>query len=186
MTNRTSLARRILALALLALPPLAAADWQPDPADKLQLRAADAEERIRAEIEATGPFFDDAYAYVVWPGIIRGAFGFGGALGKGILVEQGKPVGTVRYFQFSSGIQAGAKSFAMVLFFKDEKTLASLKRNEWQFAGQAGVDVATYGAHGTPAYNEGVALFPITNVGLMAEFSASGVKYKFKPYAVTD
>jgi lipid-binding SYLF domain-containing protein len=171
---------------LLSIAPLASAQWQPDPGDKLQLRSAEAVQRIQTEIEATQPFFDDAYAYVVWPGIIRGAFGFGGAWGRGILIEQGKPVGTVRYFQFSSGIQAGAKSFAMIVFFKDEKTLASLKRNEWQFAGQAGVDFASYGAHGTPAYNEGVALFPITNFGLMGEFSASGVKYSFKPYGEDD
>jgi hypothetical protein len=52
-----------------------------------------------------------------------------------------------------------------------------------QFAGQAGIDVVTMGAHGTPGYSEGVAIIPLTNLGLMAEFSASGIKYKYKPYS---
>ena len=57
-----------------------------------------------------------------------------------------------------SGIQAGAKNFVMIVFFKDKESLESLQRGEMQFAGQAGVDVVTYGAAGTPTYNEGVAL----------------------------
>ena len=48
--------------------------------------------------------------------------------------------------------------------------------------GQAGVDVVTDGAAGTPTYNEGVAIIPLTNLGLMAEFSAAGTKYNYKPY----
>jgi hypothetical protein len=43
--------------------------------------------------------------------------------------------------------------------------------------------VVTYGAAGTPTYNEGVAIIPLTNLGLMAEFSASGIKYNYKPYS---
>ena len=43
-------------------------------------------------------------------------------------------------------------------------------------------DAASHGAAGTPAYNHGVALIPLTNLGLMAEFSAAGVKFNFKPY----
>lgn len=167
---------------LLALQPLAMAEWQADPDDRLQLRAANAVDKIRTKIERSHPYFEHAYAYAIWPGITRVAFGFGGAYGKGVVVEQDKAVGTVSYWQFSSGIQAGAKNFGMIVFFKDRASLESLQRGEWQFAGQAGIDFATMGAHGTPTYNEGVAIIPVTNLGLMAEFSASGVKYNYKPY----
>lgn len=43
------------------------------------------------------------------------ASGWGGAYGKGVVVEQGEAVGTVSYWQGSSGIQAGAKNFVLVL-----------------------------------------------------------------------
>jgi lipid-binding SYLF domain-containing protein len=173
----------LIAILVVAWHPVASAQWQADPDDNRQAKAAKAIEKIKAKVERSHPFFDDAYAYAVWPGITRVAFGFGGAYGKGVVVEQDEAVGTVSYWQFSSGIQAGAKNFVMIVFFKDKESLESLQRGEMQFAGQAGVDVVTYGAAGTPTYNEGVAIIPLTNLGLMAEFSASGIKYNYKPYS---
>lgn len=171
-----------IAWLALALSPTAFAEWQAAPGDRLQARAAKAITRIKAEVERSQPFFEDAYAIAVWPGITRIAFGFGGAYGKGIIIEQDEAIGTVSYWQGSSGIQAGAKNFALIIFFKDKQTLEGLKRGDVQFTGQAGVDLATVGAAGTPAYNQGVAIIPLTNLGLMAEFSAAGTLFRFKPY----
>jgi lipid-binding SYLF domain-containing protein len=182
MTARQHFA--IMLVALLTLGPVtgAAEEWQADAGDRLQERAEKAIDRIRAEVERSHPYFEDAYAMAVWPGITRVAAGFGGAYGRGVVIEQGKAVGTVKYWQFSSGIQAGAKNFALIIFFKDKTALEELKRNDTQFTGQAGFDIGTFGAAGTPAYNEGVALIPLTNLGLMAEFSAAGVWFRYKPY----
>ena len=171
-----------LLAGLLALAPVAAADWEADEGDRLQERAERAIERMQAKIERSLPYFADAYAMAVWPGITRVAFGFGGAYGKGVVIEQDEAVGTVSYWQGSSGIQAGAKNFVLILFFKDKQSLEDLKLGKIQFTGQAGVDVATVGAAGTPTYNEGVAIIPLTNLGLMGEFSAAGTKYNYKPY----
>ena len=71
----------------------------------------------------------------------------------------------------------------MIIFFRDKESLEALKQGKVQFTGQAGIDIATVGVAGTPAYNEGVAIITATNLGLMAEFSAAGVKFNFKPYA---
>jgi len=182
MNCKSIVLRMLVACLFVTLHPVSNAQWQADADDKLQTKAARAIDNIKAKVERSHPFFEDAYAYAVWPGITRVAFGFGGAYGKGIVVEQDEAVGTVSYWQFSSGIQAGAKNFSMIVFFKDKESLESLKRNEMQFAGQAGIDVATAGAHGTPTYHESVAIIPLTRFGLMGEFSASGVKYRFKPY----
>jgi lipid-binding SYLF domain-containing protein len=160
----------------------AAGAWQAEEGDRLQERAQEAIARVRAEVERSHPFFEEAYAMAVWPGITRAALGFGGAYGKGVVIEQGEAVGTVSYWQFSSGIQAGAKNFALIIFFKDKEALEGLKRNDTQFTGQAGVDFGTYGASGTPAYNDGVALIALTNLGLMAEFSAAGVWFRYRAY----
>ena len=181
MTARQLPASTIVVLLLLALSPGAAADWEAEEGNRLQERAEKAITRVRTDVERSHPFFDDAYAMAVWPGITRVAAGFGGAYGKGIVIEQGKAVGTVNYWQFSSGIQAGAKNFALIIFFKDKEALEGLKQNKAQFTGQAGIDVLTFGVAGTPAYNDGVALIPLTNLGLMAEFSAAGVWFRYKP-----
>ena len=182
MNIRQSFATTIVAILALALNHGASADWEAEEGNRLQERAEQAIDRIRAEVERSHPYFEDAYAMAVWPGITRVAAGFGGAYGKGVVIEQGEAVGTVKYWQFSSGIQAGAKNFALIIFFKDKAALEGLKRNDTQFTGQAGIDVVTFGVAGTPAYNEGVALVPLTNLGLMAEFSAAGVWFRYKPY----
>ena len=183
MNHKSIVLRTLILFLVVTLQPVATAEWQADSGDKLQTRAANAVDNIRTKVERSHPFFEDAYAYAVWPGITRAAFGFGGAWGRGVVVEQDEAVGTVSYWQFSSGIQAGAKNFSMIVFFKDKESLESLQRGEMQFAGQAGIDVVTMGAHGTPTYNESVAIIPLTNLGLMGEFSASGVKYRYKPYS---
>ncbi len=177
------LVRMILCGLVLGLSQGAAADdWAADPDSRLEVRAEQAISRMKSGIERSLPYFEDAYAIAVWPGIGRVGFGFGGAYGKGVVIEQGKAVGTVGYWQFSSGIQAGLKSFTMVVFFRDKAALDDLKAGKIQFTGQAGVDFASMGAHGTPTYNDGVAIIPMTNFGLMGEFSAAGVKYTYKPY----
>lgn len=182
MIIRKFLGTTLVALLTLGLGTGSAAEWQAEEGNRLQERAEKAIARVRAEVERSHPYFEDAYAMAVWPGITRVALGFGGAYGKGVVIEQGEAVGTANYWQFSSGIQAGAKNFALIIFFKDKETLEGLKRNNTQFTGQAGIDVLTFGAAGTPAYNEGVALIPLTNLGLMAEFSAAGVWFRYRPY----
>ena len=183
MKARHRLAAMFAVSMALLMNHAAADEWQAEAGNRLQERAEKAIDRIRSEVERSHPYFEDAYAMAVWPGITRVAAGFGGAYGKGIVIEQGKASGTVKYWQFSSGIQAGAKNFALIIFFKDKEALEGLKRNDAQFTGQAGIDVLTFGANGTPAYNDGVALIPLTNIGLMAEFSAAGVWFRYKPYS---
>lgn len=182
MKRRALCFASILAVAVIALSAPAIAEWSADPGDRLQVRAESAITKVRARVEASRMYFEDAYAIAVWPGVTRVAAGFGGAYGRGVVIEQGEAVGTVSLWQGSSGIQAGAKNFALVIFFKDKQSLEGLKRGDIQFTGQAGVDLATLGAAATPAYNDGVAIIPVTNLGLMAEFSAAGTWFRYKPY----
>lgn len=170
------------AIGTLGFAAPAVAEWTAESGDRLQQRAEQAISKVRSRVEESQRYFDDAYAMAVWPGITRVAAGFGGAYGKAVVIEQGEAVGTVSLWQGSSGIQAGVKNFAMIIFFKDEQALEGLKRGDIQFTGQAGVDVVTVGAAATPAYNDGVAIVPVTNLGLMLEFSAAGSWFRYKPY----
>jgi lipid-binding SYLF domain-containing protein len=171
----------ILSFVLLAHP--VAAEWEADTADKQQVKAAKAIEQFRSRIPRTEQYFDKAYAYAVLPSVTRIGFGFGGAAGKGIVVEGDNVIGKTRFWQFSSGLQAGAKNFSMILFFKDKDALDDFKASKLQFMGQAGIAVATVGVAGTPTYNEGVAIVTVTRLGLMAEFSYSGAKFSYEDVA---
>jgi lipid-binding SYLF domain-containing protein len=159
----------------------AGAAWEPDPADKLAVAAGEAVADIQQRIERSRPFFEKAYGMAVYPSVTRIGFGFGGAAGKGIVIEGDTVTGSTRYWQFTSGIQAGARNFSMVILFKDKPALENFKESRAQFMGQAGLAAGTKGVAGTPAYNDGVAIFTVTRLGLMGEFTVSGAKFTYKP-----
>lgn len=157
------------------------ADWQPDSSDKEQVRAHAALTRFKDKRPQMQSYFEQAHGYAIIPGITRIALGFGLAHGKGLVIEGDELIGWTSYSQLSSGAQVGAKYFSMILFFKDAAALDDYKNHQIRFLAQAGVDLATVGISGTPAYNDGVAIFAITRFGLMAEISYSGARFKYKP-----
>ena len=177
---------RLLPLLLALCTTSVLADWQADPGDKVQVNAAAAVQKFRDTVPRTERFFDEAYGYAVFPSVTRFGFGFGGAYGKGVVVEQDRAIGASSFWQFTSGIQAGAKNFSMIVFFKDKAALDYFKQSETQFLGQAGLDVATVGVAGTPAYNSGVAIVTMTRFGLMGEFTISGGKFRYRDLAASD
>jgi lipid-binding SYLF domain-containing protein len=177
------LVRCSLLLTLFLAVSQAPAAWEADPGDKHQVKAAKAIENLREKVPASEVYFEDAYAFAILPSVTRLALGFGGAYGKGIVVEGDNVIGTTKFFQFSSGIQGGVNNFSMILFFKDKEALEYYKTGEIQFMGQAGVSVATIGVASTPTYKEGVAILTVTRLGLMFEFSYSGGKFTYKPLA---
>ncbi|VUX55700.1 conserved exported protein of unknown function [uncultured Woeseiaceae bacterium] len=163
---------------LVTLP--AAADFTADPDDRRQVNAATAIERMRSTIPRSEQFFEDAYGIAVLTSVTRIGIGFGGAYGRGIVIEGDTVIGRTGFWQFTSGLQAGIRNFTMVLFFKDKEALEYYKEGELQFMGQAGLAVATVGIAGTPTYNEGVAIITMTRLGLMAEFSYSGARFTYE------
>jgi lipid-binding SYLF domain-containing protein len=176
--------RLILLLALIG--GSANAEWVHDPANKKQVASASAIMQIKERIPRSQPFFEDAYGMAVFPSVTRVGFGFGGAVGKGFVIEGDTILGTTRFWQFTSGIQAGVRNFSMVVLFRDKEALDYYKQGKAQFMGQAGLAVANKGIAGTPAFNNGVAIFTVTRMGLMGEFTISGAKMTYRPLPGTE
>lgn len=172
---------RIIVAAFALLTSVAAiAEWQPDPDDKKQVAAQNAIEQIREKAPASSVYFEDAYGFAVLSSVTRLAVGFGGAYGNGLVFEGEQLIGKTGFWQFTSGIQAGVNNFSMIVFFKDKEALEYFKERKIQFAGQAGVTVATFGVSGTPSYNEGVAIVAVSRFGLIGELSYGGIKFTYK------
>ena len=170
------------ALILLFVSCLSAnAAWIADPANEKQVASAKAIEQIKERIPRSQPYFDEAYGMVVYPSVTRLGLGFGGATGKGFVIEGDTIIGTSRFSQFTSGIQAGVRNFSMVVLFKDKAALEYFKQGKAQFMGQSGLAAGNKGIAGTPSFNDGVAIFTVTKLGLMGEFTVSGAKFSFKP-----
>ena len=182
MSSRISKGKMIAALLALGINIGSAhAEWQANPDDERQVKAAKALGEFKDRIPGTDFFLDNAYGFAILPSIGRIAVGFGGSYGRGIVVEGDEMIGTTSLWQFSSGVQAGGKFFSMIIFFKDKEALDYYKTGKIQFLGDASVALATVGVQSTPSYNEGVAILSVNRFGLLAEFAASGAKFRYKP-----
>ena len=72
---------------------------------------------------ASAAFFPRSYAYAVFPTVGSGAFGVGGAYGKGRVYVHGHYVGDTSVGQLSVGFQAGGKAYSEIIFFEDKRAL---------------------------------------------------------------
>lgn len=171
----------LLVLSALLAPFCAIAEWEAEPGSKVQLKVEEALTAFRSRVPRTQDYFAQAFAYAIYPSVTRIGFGFGGAYGRGIVIQGDDTIGTTKYKQVTSGIQAGARNFSMILFFEDKQALEYFQSSKTQFMGQAGIAIAKAGVAGTPAYGDGVAVVTLTRFGLMGEFTVSGAKFTFEP-----
>jgi len=122
---------------------------------------------------------DQAYGFAVFPNIGKGGFWVGGGFGRGIVFEQGQPVGRTTVSQATIGAQIGAQSYSQVIFFRDEAALRRFQRESFEFSAQATAVAATEGRAATTSYERGVAVFIHARGGLMAEASVGGQRFSY-------
>ena len=150
--------------------------------------------------DETGKFWGDAYGYAVFPKILKGAVGIGGARGTGRVFEKGKHVGDSTMTQLSIGFQLGGEGFAEMIFFENKAAFDTFTAGNFEFGAEASATAITAGASAkagsqgagagasvtkdkasaVAAYRKGVAVFTIIRGGLMYEVSLAGQKYSYK------
>jgi lipid-binding SYLF domain-containing protein len=145
----------------------------------------DSKEAQEEFIKADGlmkSLFDNAYGYVIFPNVGKGAVGIGGAAGNGIVWEQGKAVGSAKMKQVSVGFQFGGQAYREVIFFDNKEALDRFKEGKFEFAGQASAVAATAGASTNVKYRDGVMVFTQEKKGLMYEASVGGQKFGYTAF----
>lgn len=123
---------------------------------------------------------DHAHGYAVFPEIAKGGFLVGGGFGRGIVFEQGQPIGRTSVSQATVGPQIGAQSYSQVIFFEDQAALSTFQRENFEFSAQATAVAATAGKAATTSYERGVAVFILIRGGLMAEVTVGGQQYRYE------
>lgn len=145
------------------------------------MRQADSTlEVMRAESTAFGDLLDRSHGYAVFPSIGKGGAFVGGAYGRGIVYEQGQPVGYVELNQASLGLQLGGQTFSEVILFETPAALEQLKGGSWSLGAGASAIVLTTGAGGRLDFRGGVAVVVKPKGGLMFDVSVSGQKLNFE------
>jgi len=144
-------------------------------------------------------FFDNSYAYAVFPTIGAGGLLVGGARGRGQVYQGHRIVGDAVMTQLSVGFQAGGKAFSQIIFFQDKRNLDDFESGKFEFAAGAsavaittgasasvGTDrassVASGGKHDATTngdYQNGMAVFTIDKGGLMFAANLSGEKFVY-------
>lgn len=100
--------------------------------------------------EVPEELLEDSACIAVIPSVIKGAFGWGGRHGRGVLTCRQKQGGWsapifVTLSGTSFGLQIGAQSTDVVLFFMTERSVRSLLRSKITLGGDVGVAAGPVG-----------------------------------------
>jgi len=149
---------------------------------------------------ASGTFFDDSYAYAVFPTVGKVGFGIGGSHGSGRVFVGGDHVGDTKMTALSIGFQLGGQAFSQIIFFQDQRSFDEFTSGNFEFSANASAVAITAGASagsstaGSSAgasggkhdattvgsYYKGMAVFTVAKGGLMYEASIGGQKFSYK------
>jgi len=166
------------ACVILTLAVATANAWDPAKTQELDQKAQAAKATLLEKDPGMKRFFDAAAGYVIIPTVGKGGAGIGGAYGKGLLYEGGKPTAEVSLSQLTVGFQWGGQAYSEFLFFEDDAALKDFKRGNFELGAQVSAVAVTVGASADAKFNNGVAIFTYAKGGLMYEATVGGQKFK--------
>lgn len=169
----------IFCLAAQTMPPTQAAGWDPNQSGKKLKKVEETVQNFKKKDPGLKDFFESAYAYAVFPTIVKGAAGFGGAYGKGKVFQRDTLIGSASLSQGTVGFQLGGQAYSEIIFFKDKVAFERFKSDKLEFAAQASAIAVDTGASATAAYSKSVAVFTLAKRGFMYEASIGGQAFKF-------
>ena len=145
-------------------------------------KAAEAKATMLEKDPGMAEWFNDAYAYAIFPNVGKGGFGIGGAHGNGTVFRGGSPVAKTELKQVTIGLQLGGQSFIEIIFFKDKTAFDDFARGNFEFGAEASAVAFTAEASAKLAYNSGVAIVTMAKGGLMYEASVGGQKFEYEEF----
>ena len=145
----------------------------------LRSKVQDAIDLARKEDPGLEKFFDEAAGYAIFPTVGKGAIGIGGAYGKGELYEGGKLAGYCDLTQVSIGFALGGQGYTELIFFETKADVDHFKSGNFAFAAQASAVALKSGVSANAKYENGVAVFTMSEAGLMYEASIGGQKFSY-------
>jgi lipid-binding SYLF domain-containing protein len=121
-----------------------------------------------------------AKAILVFPKVIKAGLVFGGAYGEGVLMKAGQPTGYYNSVSASWGFQAGAESYAYVVFLMSDKAVTYLATSKgWELGIGPTLVVVNEGVAknlSTSTLKDDAYAFITDQQGLMASISIEGTK----------
>lgn len=182
VTNKFGTIVRVLLLIPMFFTAGILSAQKTDKDTKLMADSKEAKDAFIKSDELMTNLFNNAYGYVIFPNVGKGAIGVGGAAGNGIVYQGGNAIGKASMKQVTVGFQWGGQAYREVIFFENKETLDRFKENKIEFSAQASAVAATKGASGNVKYADGVMIFTQEKGGLMYEASVGGQKFKYTAF----
>ena len=122
----------------------------------------------------------DAYGYVIFPNVGKGAFIAGGAAGNGVVYKGGQQIGWAKLRQVDVGLQIGGEAFREAIFFQSKQDLEEFMSSELEFTGGVSAVAITKGESKSVNFEDGMAVVTMPKGGAMIEISVGGQKFKYQ------
>jgi lipid-binding SYLF domain-containing protein len=139
--------------------------------------AASTMSRLREEAPESGELIDKAYGYAVFDAT-KGGLIVSGAGGKGVAQRQGgrDPV-FMRMRSVGVGLTAGGETYKLVLLFEDSAAFEQFIEGQRDFKGSAEAVAGGAAAGAATRFEEGVAVYHLSDKGLLGNVDMSSVKF---------
>jgi len=168
------------ALALVSLGSAAAQEPDADVAQKraeIDTKTEQILEKLFAEREGARELYDKSQGYAVFAATKAGFLVTGGG-GTGVAVDKGS--GSRTYMRMGTGgvgLGIGAQRYELVILFESEPYLSRFIEGGWNASASAQAAAGKDGVTLTSSFVDGVALFQLTDRGLMAQADVSGTRF---------
>ena len=156
-------------------------DWRELKLDEKRGKLDDMADKTLADVldqsERAKGLYDSAVGYAVLDNLKIAALISGGG-GKGVAVH--KASGAHTYMKMGTGgvgFGLGGQKYQVILMFEDDSTFNNFVDNGWQADASAQAAAGTEGANVAAGFIDGIAIFQVTEGGLMANADISGTRY---------
>lgn len=170
----------ILSIALLSLAACASTSDPQKIADKraeIDAMASTTLEKLFKESSGAKRLYDESYAYAVFSNVKVSLIITGGG-GTGVAVT--KASGERSYMNMGlAGINLGlgAHKYQVVFLFESKKVFDDFVEYGWTADASASAVAGVKGASAETTFSHGMAIYTITDVGLMLTADITGTKY---------
>jgi lipid-binding SYLF domain-containing protein len=141
------------------------------------LMAKDTLERLFGDSDRAKELFDKAYGYAVFSNL-KVSLGITGGGGSGVAVQN--DTGERTYMNMGTGglnLGLGAQKYQVVFLFQTKDVFRNFVDKGWKADASANAVLFTEGANVQADFVNGIAMYQLTEGGLMLQADVSGTKY---------
>lgn len=136
--------------------------------------------KFRSEIGGGAELLGKSRGVLVFPGVLKAGFVFGGEYGEGALKAGGRTLGYYSLASASFGLQIGAQTKSILIIFMTDQALRNFRNaSGWEIGVDASVALINVGAGGsidTTTITAPVVGVVMDQKGLMANLTLEGSK----------